>query len=141
MDSPEQFELLKEVNLVKGDSEPRPMKIRRVWHHKGAVIVKFVGIDDMTAAESLRDAEVLANEACLPQLAEDQFYIDDLIGLDVVTTDGESLGKIMEVLQSPANDVYVTERAMIPAVKEFVLKIDFEKNKVVVRSVEGLVQG
>lgn len=141
LDHPEQFEFLKEVTLVFKGGESRPVKIQKVWHHKGAIIVKFAGIDDMTAAESLRDAEVHGAESVLPQLEEDQFYIDDLIGLDVVTTEGEDLGKITEVLQSPANDVYVTERAMIPAVKEFVLRVDFENNKVIVKAVEGLVQG
>lgn len=139
-DFPERFDDLKEV-YVAGDNIPgRLVRIEKVWHHKGAVIVKFEGVDDMNAAETYRGAEVRVPETMIAPLGEDEYYIHDLIGMDVVTTEGEDLGKLKEVLRSPANDVYITDRAMIPAVKEFVVSIDLEAKKMVVKAVEGLVQ-
>ena len=65
----------------------------------------------------------------------------DIIGLDVYTTDGQHLGQVTEVLKGAANDVYVTPRAMIPAVKQFVLEIDLAGGKMVVEPIEGLIEG
>ena len=56
----------------------------------------------------------------------------ELIGLRAITEDGRDLGEITEVLRSPANDVYVTESAMIPAVHEVVREIDLEKGRMIV---------
>ena len=56
----------------------------------------------------------------LGELPEDTYYVDELVGLMVVTTSGEEIGPILQVLESPANDVYVTARGMVPAVKQFV---------------------
>jgi len=139
-DFPERFEDLVEVLVAGGNVGSRMMKIEGVRYHKGAVLIKFAGIGDMTAAESLRGAELRIREADLMPLEKDEYYIHDIIGMDVVTTEGESLGKVKEVLRSAANDVYVTERAMIPAVKEFVRSVDVGAKKMVVQPVEGLVQ-
>lgn len=122
--------------LPEGD---RILKIEKAWDQTGLLIVKFVGVDDMSSAEAIRHAEVRISTEDLVPLNEDEYYIDDLIGMDVVTSEGEDWGKIIEILESPANDLYVTNLAMIPAVKEFVLKIDLQKRKIVVRAMEGLL--
>jgi len=139
-DHPEQFAKGSEVQLTGLPEGIRVLKIATVREHKGALIVKFAGIDDISAAETLRNAEIRVPAEDLVPLDENEYYIDDLIGLDVVTTDGKSLGHIEEVLRSPANDIYVTDKAMIPALKEFILRIDLDKRKVVVRLVEGMMQ-
>lgn len=138
-DFPEHFEELEEI-YVADKSGGRMIEIEKAWLHKGAVIIKFAGINDISTAETLRDKEVCIREAEMMELAEDEYYVHDIIGMDVVTTEGESLGKVTEVLRSPANDVYVTDKAMIPAVKEFVEKIDTKDRKIIVRPVPGLVQ-
>lgn len=139
-DFPEHFEELDDVRAATEGAGSRSLRIESVRHHKRAVIIKFAGIDDMSAAEALRGTRLLIREAELMPLEEDEYYIHDIIGLDVVTTEGEHLGKVREVRRSPGNDVYVTDRAMIPAVKEFVVNIDLHGKKMVVRLVEGLVQ-
>ena len=139
-DFPEHFEEIGDICVAGEKTDRRMYKIENVRYHKGAVLLKFAGIDDISAAETLRNAKLLIGEAELIPLEEDEYYIHDILGLDVVTTEGEHLGKVKEVLRSPAHDVYVTERAMIPAVKEFVVSIDLHEKKIVVRLVEGLVQ-
>lgn len=136
----ERFERLKDVYTNKGETGGRVLRIENVRYHKGAVLIKFAGIDDISAAEALRGAKIYIRESELMPLAEDEYYVHDILGLDVVTTEGERLGKVRQILRSPANDVYVTDRAMIPAVKEFVVSIDLCAKKMIVRPVEGLVQ-
>ncbi len=138
-DFPDRFEELGEVYVGSGDAgEVR--RIRRARLHKGSVLTKFEGIEDATAAESLRGLEVRIRESDLAPLEEGSYYVHDLIGLDVLTTGGESLGTLKEVLSGPANDVFVTDRAMIPAVKEFVKSVDLRKRQIIVEPIEGLVQ-
>jgi len=139
-DSPERFDELEEVCVGRGKAGGRVFEIEAVRHHKRAVLIKFAGIDDISAAETLRGSEVRIRESEVAPLEEDEYYVHDIIGLDVVTTEGESLGKVREIVRSPANDVYVTERAMIPAVKEFVVSIDLREKKMVVRPIEGMVR-
>lgn len=138
-DFPERFKELGEV-YVGSEAAGRMRPIEGVRLHKGSVLIKFEGVDDIGAAEALRGAEIRIRESDLMPLEEGTYYIHDLIGVDVLTTEGENLGKIQEVLTGPAQDVYVTERAMIPAVKEFVVSVDLQKRQIVVKPIEGLVQ-
>jgi len=139
-DFPERFEQLEGI-LVAGEGSPgRMMEIEGVRYHKRLILMKFAGVDDIAGAEALRGAELRIPESELLPLEEDEYYVHDIIGLEVVTTEGESLGTIREIIRSPAHDVYVTDRAMIPAVKEFVKSIDLDAGRIVVRPVEGLVQ-
>jgi len=142
-DFPEHLGGLEEVYVGKGSPPRRSgriLKIERARPHKGAVVVKFAGIDDISSAETLRGMELRIGESELMPLEEDEYYIHDIIGLDVETTEGKHLGRVKEILRTPAHDVYVTDRAMIPAVKEFIASIDLDRKKMVVRSVEGLIQ-
>jgi 16S rRNA processing protein RimM len=139
-DFPEHFEELGEVCVAPEKQASRLMKIESVRYHKNAVLVKFAGIEDIPAADALRGARILIRESELIPLAEDEYYVHDILGMDVVTTEGQRLGKIREILRSPAHDVYVTERAAVPAVREFVISIDLRDRKMVVRPVEGLIQ-
>ena len=74
-------------------------------------------------------------------LEEGEFYVPDLIGMDVVTEDGKPVGKLTDVLSTGANDVYVVqgkEEHLIPAVKEYVRSVDMEKGAMTVHLIEGM---
>ena len=138
-DFPERFKELGEVYVeTKGGGMMRRIESARL--HRGVVLVTFEGIGDITGAESLREGEIRIRESDLAPLEEGRYYIHHLIGMDVLTTEGEDLGKVTDVLTGPGNDVYVTDRAMIPAVKEFVVSIDTGQRRITVKPVEGLVQ-
>ncbi len=138
-DFPERFETITEVWLASQNGKGRVTRIESVRFHQSMALAKFEGVDDRTAAEGLRGAELRIDEAELMELGPDEYYVHDLIGLDVYTTDGEHLGEITKVLKGAANDVYVTPRAMIPAVKQFVREIDIAGSRMVVEAVEGLL--
>lgn len=89
-------------------------------------------------AEALVRAEVFVDASMRPELGPNEFYADEMIGMHIVTEAGEDLGAIEEILESPANDVYVTAQAMVPDVPEWIVRIDGEKRAVIVRDDPGL---
>ena len=136
----EYFEHVKTFCISGETAGNKILKARRIREQKSSLIIKFAGIDDISEAENLRDAEVRIRESDLKPLGEDEFLIEDIVGLEAWSTEGEYLGKVTEVLQAPANDVFITDRAMIPAVKEFVERVDLKEKKIIVRKIEGMVQ-
>ena len=93
--NPERYEEIKEIYV-----ENKPYKIEKVRFQGNTVILKLSGIDDRNAAESCKGKEIYIAESELPALPEDTYYIRDLIGMDVVTEDGEKLGTLMDILGS-----------------------------------------
>jgi 16S rRNA processing protein RimM len=140
-DRPERLAAGKSIWLKMPGGEPaRKVRIERSRPHKTHVLVKLQGVDDMTAAEALRGAELRFPQSELPKLPEGEFYIHDIVGLRVVTEDGRDLGEITEVRQSAANDVYVTEKAMIPALRDVVVGVDLKARKMIVRPMPGMLE-
>jgi len=72
------------------------------------------------------------------ELDEDEYWVDDLVGMAVLTDDGRPLGTVREVLSLPANDVYVTEYCLIPAIKDVLVSVDLELKTITVRPMPGL---
>jgi 16S rRNA processing protein RimM len=139
-DFPERFEDLDEVWLEPETGCGWVATVDSVRFHQTGALIKFQGCDDRNRAEELRGAELRIPESELMELEEDQFYVHDLLGLDVFTVSGEHVGHITYVLQGAANDVYVTERGMIPAVKQFVKKVDLAERKIIVDPIEGMLE-
>ena len=139
-DFPERFMDLEKVWLQPETGPGRMADIESVRFHQGVALVKFVECSDRNCAEDLRSAQLKIDRSEMVELDEDEFYVHDIIGLDVYTTDGQHLGQVTEVLKGAANDVYVTPRAMIPAVKQFVLEIDPAGGKMVVEPIEGIIE-
>jgi 16S rRNA processing protein RimM len=102
----------------------------------GGLVMKLVGVDDRASAEVYRGRYVEVGENAGRPAGEGRFYHHQLIGLDVVTASGRSLGRIEEVLERPANDVWVsrdgTVEHLIPATKDAVVSVDLDAGRVVV---------
>jgi len=139
-DFPERFERGNELVLKPPKGEPRRVKIVGQKPHKGGLTIKLAGVDTRDDAEALRDSEFVISEGELGELPAGQFYLFDIIGLKVVTDDGRECGEVTEVLQSGANDVYVTSTGLcIPALRDVVAEVDLDKGKIVIRPVPGLL--
>ena len=138
-DFPERFESLKEIWLKPKTGPGRMARINSVRFHKSGALVKFQGCNDRNCSEELRGAEMRIDRSQLKVLDSDRFYVHDILGLDVYTTGGEHLGQVTEVLHGPANDVYVTPRGMIPAIKQVVREIDLNGRRMVIEPIEGLI--
>ncbi|MDU5027903.1 MAG: ribosome maturation factor RimM [Negativicoccus succinicivorans] len=111
-------------------------QIQSARFHKQMLIVQFKGIADRNAADALIGlwAELPREE--LPPRAQGQFYIVDLVGMEVVTENGTVLGTLQEVLQPGANDVFVVrgerEEILVPALKRVVSDIDLDAKRLTV---------
>ena len=101
-------------------------------------LIKFAGCSNMDCAEKLRGGELRVHHQELVKLPKGRYYVHDIIGMKVVTEDGVDLGEVTEVLTSAGNDVYVTKKMLIPAVREFVKEVDTEGRKIVVSRLEAL---
>lgn len=107
------------------------------------VILRLDAVDSRDAAERIMKQAVFVHEDDL-DLDEDEVFIHDLVGLDVVTEDGESVGMLSNVMTYPAHDMLVVHRpgkseALIPVVEEIVLDMDLDAERVVIRPIEGLL--
>ena len=135
--APEQLGALKMIGLRRA-GVVQLKKILHAWVTGKRVTLALEGVTTCEEAELLRDVELVipADQAAKP--GEDEYLHSQLIGLEVVTTDGEALGPITNIWETPANDVYETTLALIPAVKAFVLNIDLEAGKMTVQYIPGL---
>jgi len=141
-DFPERFRDLEEVTVTRS-GERVAMHIKQVAFHKRFVILNFREVPDMNAAERLRGALLQIPREQVRPLPEGRYYIFEIVGLRVVTADGEPLGTVVDVLQTGANDVYVVRgeegrELLIPALKSVVLEINPEASRMVVALPEGL---
>lgn len=111
--------------------------------HKGAVLLKLAGIDTPEDVAGYRGEYLQVPEGDLAALEEGEYYRYELIGLRVVSTEGEELGEIADVLERPANDVFVVRgpkgEALIPAVDHIVRRVDIEGGVVTVEVLPGLL--
>lgn len=141
-DYPEVFEDLTTV-YIKTKGEYKPLTVRNIKYQKNNLIVKFAELSDINEAEPLKSLLLYAERSELGELEDGVYYIADLIGVDVEDENGVSLGKIKDVMQTGANDIYVVEREskkdlLIPVLPEVVLSVDINEKKAVVRLLEGL---
>ena len=137
-DFPEHVRELHRVLLAPPNDAGAVTDIESVRMHKGVLLIKLASVPDRTAAEALRGATLAIKRSMGAPLPEGHYYVDDIIGLRVVTTAGEVVGHITEVLRTGANDVYVTERALIPAIPGVVKRVDLDAGQMVVEPMEGL---
>lgn len=143
-DDVKRYDYLKNVLMVKGREE-RVLNVEHVKYFKNIVIVKFKEFNSMNETEPLRQADLYVDRAHAVPLEENEYFIADLIGLDVVTDEGKPLGKLVDVLQTGANDVYQVEllgggEVLIPAIPECLLDISLEEKKILVHLMKGLME-
>ncbi len=111
--------------------------------HKQHLVLKLAGIDTRTEAETLRGRARTVPRSELRSLPEGEYYAFQIIGLDVVTTGGESVGQIVDIMMTASNDVYVVQgdrgEVLIPAIEDVVKSIDLDSRMVVIEAIEGLL--
>lgn len=140
-DFPDRFRNLKRVYLIQEGKEPITTEVERAWHHKGFIILKIKGYDSISQAKELKGSLIAIPKEERIKLRMDEYYIDDLIGLEVESDKGKRLGKIIDVIKNPGNDIYVVrndKELWIPATKEVIKRIDLENKKMTIHMMEGL---
>ena len=111
--------------------------------YRGGYVIRLSGVTDRTAADSMRGSLLTVQEGDIPTLPEGTFYHFQLIDMQVFSDEGESLGAIVEILDTSANDVYVVRDEegpdlLIPAISETVLEVDVDEGRMTVHLVPGL---
>jgi 16S rRNA processing protein RimM len=140
-EDPARFERLETVYV---GLEFVPYRLERARLHRGAVLLKLAGCDDRNAAEALRGLLIQVAMADALPLEEGEYWIHQIIGLEVWTSAGDLLGTVQEVLETGANDVYIVRgrsgrEVLIPALKSVVLDIDLVAGRMLVELPEGLI--
>jgi 16S rRNA processing protein RimM len=124
-------------------------RIRENRRHKGQFLLGFEGIDSLTALEPWIGSSVEAEAALVPDAAAGEVYHFEVVGLDVRTVGGESLGTVSEVMPLPAQDVWVIHgtgpdgkprEILLPAVDPVVREIDLAARVAIVDPPHGLVE-
>lgn len=137
------FKKLKEVIMDNG-RERLTLEIEGVKFFKQYAILKFKGYDSINDIEKYKSAKLYVTREHAVKLKKDEYFIADLIGIEIVTEDGAHFGRMKDVLVTGANDVYVVERedgteVLLPAIKECVRNIDMEQGKITVHIMDGLI--
>ena len=117
-----------------------PVRVLAARVHKQTVLARLEGVEDVNAAMRLKGRRVFIDRADA-KLPEGGYFIQDIIGAEVVTEDGESIGALAEVIDAPASMIYVVRgdrERLIPAVPEFILKTDADAGLITVRLIEGM---
>ncbi|PDW02057.1 ribosome maturation factor RimM [Candidatus Viridilinea mediisalina] len=125
--------------------QPQPYQLARLHEHKpGILIMTLQGVNDREAADALRGAEIYIREADAAPLAEDEYFIHQLIGIKAFTTTGTLIGNVRDVLTTGSGDVLIIARpdqsdALVPMVRDFIASLDLVAGQVTIKPVEGLL--
>ncbi len=129
---------------VKSNKCEKLYKIESVRYHKNMVLLKLEGINNPEDADKLRNAFLeIDREDAIP-LEKDTYFIADLIGLDVYTDEGNLLGKVDDIYNTGANDIYVVKdelgkQILLPGIKDVIKKVDLDNSKIIVHLISGLI--
>ena len=131
-------EFLKPLKTLYIDGAPRAVASSRV--HKGMLIIRFAVVEDVNGAMLLKNKIVYFARSDV-HLPKGRHFVADLLGAAVVDEQGAEIGKLTEVLDMPAGQVYVVQgetEHTIPAVPEFILDIDADEKVIRVHLIEGM---
>lgn len=143
-DDPYRYDILKWVYIDVNNSLKKYV-VESVKYHKKLVIVKINGINDMDTAKTFRNCYLKVNRQNVVKLPADSYFISDILNCDVLECNGNMLGKIIDVIKTGSNDVYIVEgkdkkEILIPALKSIVKEISIDEGKIVVSLPKGLIQ-
>ena len=132
-----------EVEIFHRSGKRETLKLRSLRHDKGFLIASFEGIDRREDAALLRDAVIHLQKKLLPALSKNEYYHWQIIGLTVITDQGITLGKVVEIMETGSHDVFIVQGSgkefLIPAVKDMVSSIDLEAGMITISPIDGLL--
>ena len=134
-DDPERFLDLEYVFLDTG-KEKMKLTIQSVKFFKQFVILKFKGINNINDIERYKRCALLVDRENAVELEEDEYFIADMIGMNVLTEDGEIFGMLKDVIETGANDVYIINSKKHG---ECILDVNVKEGKMLVHLMDGLI--
>ena len=142
-DEIERFEELKNV-LIDKNNKLIKCEIENVKYQKQMVLLKFKGLDNINQVEQYKGCYLKIERKYAKKLPEDTYFIADLLGLSVYTDEDILLGKVEDIYNSGANDIYVIKsedgkQILLPGTKEVIKQIDLEQERITVHIIKGLI--
>ena len=142
-DDASRFRDLKHVLLDTG-KDTLSLEIENVKFFKQFVILKFKGYDNINDVERYKRCPLLVERSDAVPLDEDEYFITDMIGMQVVTDQGEDFGVLKDVLTTGANDVYMIDHpsageVLVPAIKECILEVDIPGRRMKLHVMDGML--
>ena len=136
------FDELEKV-YVKTKKESKQYQVENVKYHKNMVLLKLKSIDRIEEAELLRNAFLEVDREDAIPLEEGQYFIVDLIGLEVYTDEGKLLGKVEDIYNAGANDIYVIKdelgkQILLPGIDEVIKEVKLD-DRIIVHLIPGLI--
>lgn len=136
--------LIKQKTVYIGD-QARPFQVERARLHSRYILMKFAGFDSDTSVAKLRGELVRIPREDAAKLKKNQYFHHEIIGLTAVTTSGEPLGVVEEILETGANDIYLVRTAerkeiLLPAIGSVIKRIDLDNKTLTVELIPGLVE-
>jgi 16S rRNA processing protein RimM len=133
-DYPDRFAEMSEVLLGPGRTPTRLAGMRR---HQGRLLLKLEGVETPEAVDALRGAELAVPRSEAVPLPEGHYFLDEVIGSEVIVEDGRHIGTVSDVLRTGSNDVFVTRRNgeehLIPVIADAIVELDVPAKRIVVR--------
>jgi 16S rRNA processing protein RimM len=139
-------ERLRSGKLIYVGEERKPLRIRRRREHASGLILGFNEYHDREGVDELKNQVAYVKAADLPPLEEGEYYHHQLLGIRVEADSGETLGELVDILENPANDIYVVRPEkgpdiLLPAIDPVILEIDLEQQVMRVHLLPGLLPG
>lgn len=117
-------------------------KVKSVRKGSKTYLVKFEGIESIEDAEKLKGYKVYVMLSELPKPGKNEYYFYEVMGCEVVLENGENLGKVIDIIETGANDVIVVKKGkketLIPMIKRYVVKLDKKEKKITVKNMEWI---
>lgn len=119
-------------------------KVTGIRHHSRGRLISFEGFTEREQLDVLRNAAVFVHKDDIPELDDGEIYLHQIIGLNVITDEKIELGKVVDIIETGANNVFVVQNesgkeVLIPDIDEVVLEINIESEKVFVHILDGLI--
>ncbi len=122
-----------------------PITVESIRGHNEGLLLRIVELPNRLSLEGKQNQIIYAHIDDLPSLEEGDYYHHQLIGLEIKDTDGMSLGKLVDILVTGANDVYVVrpekgKELLLPSTKEVIIEINLPKGFIVAKMIPGLLE-
>ena len=145
-DDRDRFLDLDKVLIQTRDGDLVTVTVDRCSFFKQFVILGFEGINDINDVEKYRRCPIMVTREDAVPLEEDEYFIADLIGLTLVDDTGVTIGTLVDVIETGANDVYEVRTEdggtiLLPAIKDCILDVDLEEGIILVHILKGLMKG
>lgn len=144
-DDVNRFKKCKELLMDTGKNGFLTLEVESCKFFKQFVILKFKGFDRIEDVEIYKGKNLYVSRQNAIRLKKDEYYVADLVGVTVFDEEEKEIGKLMDVMRTGANDVYVIQmnngkELLLPAIKECILQVDVEEGKMVVHILDGLLE-